>query len=497
MTETLLSEDSVGKRTLPIVLIRVFVKGGIISPGDLLGVLKVAQALDLDYIHLGSRQDILFPIEKSKVDLLPVLLAALPLPYEYQESEQQNIISSYITRDIISSTRWLAPHIYHYVLDSFDYLPTHKINIIDPLQGMVPLFTGNINFIASPIDNYWYLYFRYTDIQAKPWCCPELIYGFDLAKVAQAVEKLNPLANQLSFSQLYEQLKQQVHFNTRPIEQPLAYPDTMFPYYEGINLMEGGKYWMGLYWRNNRFTIKFLQALCEQCLATNIGNIGLTPWKSIVVKGITEGDRLAWEKLLGKYGINMRHSSLELNWHIPVADDEALELKNYLVRVLDQRDISTYGLTFSVKTQAHQILFSSVAIERVVASNEQAPTQYNILYAKDFNPNLFEFIYYARSVSKEVIPSLLIELSKKYYEQLHAKTVPSEKSVQLSLSSVAEDRQVYQCTQCLGVYDSQIGNPSAEINPGVTFEDLPEDYTCHVCSAPKASFAKITLSELL
>ena len=77
-----------------------------------------------------------------------------------------------------------------------------------------------------------------------------------------------------------------------------------------------------------------------------------------MVKGITEKDRLAWEKLLGKYGINMRHSSLELNWHIPVADNEALELKNYLVRVLDQRDISTYGLTFSIKTKAHKILFT-------------------------------------------------------------------------------------------------------------------------------------------
>ena len=46
---------------------------------------------------------------------------------------------------------------------------------------------------------------------------------------------------------------------------------------------------------------------------------------------------------MGKFGINERHSSLELNWHLPVIDREALELKKFLVRELDQQDISTDG----------------------------------------------------------------------------------------------------------------------------------------------------------
>ncbi|MEQ9443867.1 MAG: rubredoxin [Cyclobacteriaceae bacterium] len=494
MNNQLFWKDSSGKPILPIMLVRIFVKGGIISPGDLIGVLKVAQALGLDHIHLGSRQDILLPVERTKVELLPVLLASLPLPYEYQETQNQNIVSSYITRDIISSTRWLAPHIYHYVLDSFDYIPTHKINITDPLQGMVPLFTGNINFVASPIDNYWYLYLRYTAIDAKPWCCPELIYGFDLAKVSKAIEKINPQQSGLPFSKIYQQLKKQVNFNTNRIDQPLQYPDMVFPYYEGINLIDGNKYWMGLYWRDNRFNVKFLQTLCQQCLATNIGNIGLTPWKSLVVKGINEKDCLAWEKLLGKYGINMRHSSIELNWHIPVADDEALELKNYLVRVLDQRDISTYGLTFSIKTKAHKILFTSVVIERVMTEEEQSPALYNIMYAKDFNPNLFEFNYFAKGVSKEIIPSLLIELSIKYYEQLNARTSPLEKQKQVVPS--VSDKLVYQCTYCMGIYDDEIGDLTADINPGTNFSDLPEAYCCSICGAGKDSFKAIALSGL-
>ncbi|MEP3389010.1 MAG: rubredoxin domain-containing protein, partial [Reichenbachiella sp.] len=106
-------------------------------------------------------------------------------------------------------------------------------------------------------------------------------------------------------------------------------PEPAFPYYEGLNREPGGNYWLGLYWRNNKFTINFLIALCKRCMETNVGKISLTPWKSLVIKGIEESYLLGWEKLMGRFGINLRHSSLELNWHLPVLSEEALELKNY------------------------------------------------------------------------------------------------------------------------------------------------------------------------
>lgn len=472
------------------MLARVFVKGGTLSTGDFAKTIEVAQALGSDFIHLGSRQDILFPVREEDDVKAEEVLQTLPLPYEYGQKQLQNIVSSYITLDVVPSTRWLAPHIYHYVLDSFDYNPTHKINITDPLQGMVPLFTGNINFVASTIDNYWYLYIRYTELGPKPWCCPELIYGFDLAKVAKVIEEQDPLGNQLAFPEIYRRLKDQVHFNTHAIDHPLKYPEVFFPYYEGINRIESNKYWMGLYWRNNQFTIKFLQVLCQQCLNTNISMISLTPWKSIIVKGIVEKDRLEWEKLLGKYGINMRHSSLELNWHLPVADQEALDLKNYLVRALDQQDISTYGLTFTVKTQKHKVLFTSVVIERAEKEDDRQPDLYNILFAKDFNPNLFEFLYYAKGVSKEIIPPLLIELSKKYYEQLNAEKYALANR-NLNIEQLPT-KKLYQCHSCLSVYDAVYGDELSNIPAGTTFHELPEDYHCPVCGNPKTNFEEIT-----
>jgi rubredoxin len=444
--------------------------------------------LGASYIHLGSRQDILFPLKNKNLESLENTFKAINTNYDTDGEAYQNIISSYAALDVMPTTHWLASHTYHYILDTFDYKPKLKINITDPIQSLVPLFTGNLNFVASSQDNYWYLYLRFSELDPKPWCAPDLIYGYDLAKIARAIEELGPVENQLGYSEIYQQVKGTTCPNTHIMEQELAYPEANSPYYEGMNRIVGGKYWLGLYWRNNQFNINFLKALCQLCLETNIGKISLTPWKSIIVKGIAEKDRLSWEKLLGKFGINIRHSSLELNWHLPVLDEEAIEIKNYLVRSLDKQDISTYGLSFSVKT-GYMALFTSVAIEKAEQEKENDPDTFNILYSKDFNPNLSEYFYYVKNVPKETLPSLLIELSYKYYEQLEVRK-PME--VADAEAGILSNRHLkYQCSNCLTVYDEKYGDPATDIPSGTSFMKLPDAYCCPVCESPKSAFKLI------
>ncbi|WP_439481100.1 rubredoxin [Cyclobacterium plantarum] len=469
-------------------LVRVFVKGGIISPGDFLKMIQTANELGATYIHLGSRQDVLFPLKNKNLDTLSQTFEAIDTAYDTDGEEFQNIVSSYPALDVMPTTHWLASHTYHYILDTFDYRPKLKINITDPVQNLVPLFTGNINFVASAVDNYWYLYLRFSEIDQKPWAAPDLIYGYDLAKIAKAIEEINPVKSGLKYEEIYQSVVESQTPNIQKAAQELDYPESNSPYYEGMNRIVGGKYWLGLYWRNNRFAINFLKALCQLCTATNIGKICLTPWKSIIIKGIAEKDRLSWEKLLGKFGINIRHSSLELNWHLPVMDDEALAIKNYLVRALDKQDISTYGLSFSVKTR-HMVLFTSVAIEKAKKTSDNDPETFNILYSKDFNPNLSEYFYFVKNVPIETLPPLLIELSYKYYDQL--KIPKSSDSQDSKDSSNKKPLKKYQCSDCLTVYDEKYGDPESNILPGTSFMKLPDSYSCPVCESPKSAFKLI------
>ena len=46
----------------------------------------------------------------------------------------------------------------------------------------------------------------------------------------------------------------------------------------------------------------------------------------------------------------------------------------------------------------------------------------------------------------------------------------------------------YVCNECGYIYDPAEGDPDAGIAPGTAFEDLPEDWVCPVCGAPKEKF---------
>ena len=46
----------------------------------------------------------------------------------------------------------------------------------------------------------------------------------------------------------------------------------------------------------------------------------------------------------------------------------------------------------------------------------------------------------------------------------------------------------YRCIPCGGEYDPAIGDPDNGIQPGTSFEDLPDDWACPLCGAGKEAF---------
>ncbi len=473
-------------------LIRAFVKGGILSPADLLKIMDISQDLGNGFVLFGSRQDIMFPSNGADEKMIDHAFRDIHFDYELgsDQSVYQNIVSSYIAVNVVETTNWVKEDTYHFVIDNFDYKPKIKINIVDPVQSIVPLFTGELNFIASREENYWYLYVRDPRKGNIVESWPKLIFSQDIAKVSKVLEELILNFQPFGIDELFVILQGKMRINYRAIAEKLKYPDSTFPYYEGLNAMLNNQYWLGLYWRNNQYDIDFMSAACRLCQETNVGKINIIPWKAFIIKGIKASDRIRWEKLMGKFGINGRHSSLELNWHLPVIDADALELKRFLVRELDQQDISTHGLTFTIKMKRDSFLFTSIVIER--NKSLEASERYNILYAKDFNPNKIAYLTYARDVKKEIIPALLIELSKMYYRQLNPeREKQAEKNKEEKTGTVASS---YQCSNCLSIYDKRYGDALANIPPGVPFEDLPESYTCHVCDTQKKYFVPMTIS---
>ncbi len=49
----------------------------------------------------------------------------------------------------------------------------------------------------------------------------------------------------------------------------------------------------------------------------------------------------------------------------------------------------------------------------------------------------------------------------------------------------------WKCTVCGYIYDPQEGDPDQGVEPGTSFEELPEDWVCPECGASKDLFEKL------
>ena len=46
----------------------------------------------------------------------------------------------------------------------------------------------------------------------------------------------------------------------------------------------------------------------------------------------------------------------------------------------------------------------------------------------------------------------------------------------------------WKCTICGHIYDEESGDPSQNVPPNTTFDNLPNDWICPICGAEKSMF---------
>jgi rubredoxin len=471
--------------------VRVLAKGGILTPSHLLKILEIVKLSGNKHVHFGSRQDLLFQIDKSQMGKLKEAFEGIQTDYIIHgrnEVNFQNIVSSYVSSDMVPGTTWVKPGNYLNILEDFTYLPKLRINIADPKQSLIPLFYGHLNYIASTVKDYWYLFIRKSD-NASPECWPVLVLNNDIAVLSKAIENHWQLLDKAQITDIFELIQTELNYNWRKIESAFKLEQIPPHDYEGFGRMYSTtNYWAGFYWRNNCYNIDFLEEVCHLCLRTNISKICLTSWKSFLIKEITENDQKQWMQLLGRFGINMRHASFELNWHLPLHDKYALRLKRFLVKEFDNVDISVSGLTFGIKTKPEPA-FCAILIERVQVlpflKDWDLFLSYKVLYAFNFNANTCEYEEYAAQVPRYRLPEVLKSLTKKYSSEL---TYKNENTPKEAKPLRTDKHIVHQCIHCLSVYDSKTEKTD--------FMQLPESFTCPLCDAPKIDFKPIFFSSL-
>ena len=475
--------------------------GGIVSPGYLLQLMEALQEARLEFVRFGLRQQLLIDVTHKNYDKVIACLNEKSIVYEINSDEFPNIISSYGAESIFVNESWLREGVYKDIFDLFDYKPKLKINFSHNNQTYTPFFTGNINWIASASNHYWYLYIRFPKTKVLyQW--PQLIYTNDIPRLSKEIEAFieenkeayyeNPTADGLH---LFNQTNTKLSIVSKPIDVPLQLPTFNLPYYEGFNSY-GSKTWLGIYRRDELFSVDFLKDIALTCLQTNVGQLYTTTWKSLIIKSIEHKDRIFWDYILGKYRINVRHAANELAWQVEDDNDESLSIKRYIIREFDKQDVRTFGLCFAVKTHPHRGLFGSVIIQKRFTYNRnvfRSMDKYDILYTPNFNPNSKEYITYRTDIHKEHVTTYLISLAKHFYELQSQtnQTLITGNQINKQATEVIAEKNVYQCSQCLTVYDEELGETESKILAGTTFEALPVSYCCPLCEAPKEAYVMI------
>jgi hypothetical protein len=414
--------------------IKVNFKGGIIPHTDLYNILVAASKSGLRYVRFGLRQQLLFDVEIiDNLESITSELDMLGISYEVNTQEFPNVVSSFPAEEIFTINTWLSEEVYKEILGSISYMPRLKINISDVNQSFTPLFTGNINWVATRSEpHFWHLYIRFpkTNIVYE-W--KDVVHTKDLSGMSLQIEEtiLQDKGkfydnNEASGDELYENISTDA-FNTKPVGKPLVLPPFNLPYYEGLNRYSD-KYWLGIYRRDELFSIKFLKEVCQLCLETEIGQLCSTPWKTIIIKGILEKNRDDWNLLLDKHQINVRHAANELNFQVEDNSFKALQLKQHLVKYLNDDDTRTSGVCIGIKTRRKSEIFSSILVRRkalIRIGKWGLFYTYDILCAKDYNPNERTDFFYSKDNPKFVLAEQLRRAVLSFYTY-HDKIESSE-----------------------------------------------------------------------
>jgi rubredoxin len=479
-------------------LLKINLMGGIVSPGTLQYILSAAREAGVREVRFGARQQILMYVKSetvrgSGIVELKKKLYESKIDFEIDADNFPNIITSYCAEEVFPTGQWISEGIYNDIFDGFNYQPKLKVNISDFQQSFTPFFTGNLNFIASNTQNFWYLYVRPKQLN-KVFRFPILIYTLEIPKICKRIEEVIWDNAEMDENEIYEQVIEKGEIISQVIFEDLKLPKFSLPYYEGFNRY-GDKTWLGIYRRNETFSVDFLIEICELCLETKIGQICTTPWKSLIIKGIENKHRNLWDKLLGKYTINVRHAANELNWQVEDLAPEGLALKKAIIREFDDEDVRTFGLSFAVQTRSKSEVFGSVVIKKRSIFGGLS-SAFDIYHTTDFNPNTRELVLFEKGVNKTHVPEILQRLTKRFYAQNSKQEVSVVKQKEAKVSD-SQPIKVHQCKTCFTIYDERFGDSVNNIPVGVKFADLPTDYCCPICESDKAEFVEVDVEGLL
>ena len=137
----------------------------------------------------------------------------------------------------------------------------------------------------------------------------------------------------------------------------------------------------------------------------------------------------------------MRHAANELNFQVEDNSLKALQLKQYLVKYLNNDDTRTFGICIGIKTRKKSEVFSSILVRRKALFHIGKWGffyTYDILFAKNYNPNERTDFVFSRDNPRLVVAEQLRRAILSYYNFIGPKEVPYSEEFEESDEMIEE-----------------------------------------------------------
>lgn len=472
-----------------LIPVTIFTNGGIVSPGDLRKISMSAHQAGADYLYVGNRQELRFYVHDSKLKDLADRLDTIDVHYLFGEGNEYNIVTSGVVKDILKTKIWLTEGYYRDVVESFEVQPLLPVNIVDPDQYAVPLFTGWVNYIASTEEDFWYVYLNIPQNKISDWL-PVMVNSEHIPSLTDVIEKAVRRHTSLAVDLVMSEVYQKDHWNFKNVERLPKIPDYHYFSQEGFHPM-GEKYWLGMFSKSNKFSINALDAFAVAALDTNIGSLYVTPWDSIMIKNISESNISIWEDVLGVHNINTGHAAIDLCWNCNEWDESAFALRQKISHLLSEQDARCEGMIIGVNTPANDSFYSITIKEEGLFTlfGKKYFSRFHIKYKESFNPNDPKVKPFMDHIPEKELPSFIHYLMESFYKNKKEKKSGNVPVQSVNKSSKISKYPIYQCNYCLTQYDPEYGDELNGIQKGVSFDQLPDNYCCSVCEAGKNEFS--------
>ncbi len=464
--------------------VRVACPGGAIAPGLLRKTVGDICRAGRPGARVGIRQDFIidFPGEKE-AGRFSVATGAL---------RAENIASSLIAFGIEPATPWLSEGHYQNLAEALHPVEGVSVSLADPRQQLAPLFPAEVNFVAAEIAHHWHLLLRGPD-GGRSECADFLVPSFVLKNIVQWTRSRSA-ADRAHPAGMYRALRKEMGHSALDVARraddfPRSGPDLTA--YEGFHAGPDGTYRLGIFRENFLYPALLLDELAALSSQHRTGPVYLSPYHSILVKHIPAASLSEWAAFTRRHGLNLRHDTAILGWR--VAESGLLRVRDAIVRILRKTDFALAPGVFAGVDYEH----AETGLALVPETRRFFRDRFRLMVREGLPDARGAWVCAGTNLSVQALGALVLDLGTGADRPGSLATLPGRELLRDEGQPPVADGPrpsaagLFQCADCLSVYDPRHGDHFAKIRRNVEFSELPATYSCPVCGGDRAGFRPV------